>query len=147
MPPRLRLVTGGEPTPSTVERPLQPTRNTSVEFNKDAEIVRALRFYFPDLTDSDQQTMLGKLTNFRIVHRVCDLQKGRYHRWIKLNDSSSPRLMSGGMALGVNFTDNGTAVLCRMGINRFNNFHFDKCLAFERMSDDEVVMMTALSQL
>jgi hypothetical protein len=147
MPPRLRFSTSHETSTSIVNRPVAPARLTFQENDKDEEICQALRHFLPELTAPDLESLLSKLADYRIVHRICDLQKGRYHRWINL--SGRRRLESGGKALSVTFTDNGAAVLCRLGGMRvrFANFHFDKCLTFERLSDNEVVMLAALSEL
>lgn len=147
MPPRLRFSSGNNKDESVVSRPVAPATLTFQENDKDEEIYRALRHYLPELTTQDLESVLTKLADYRIVYRICDLQKGRYHRWINL--FSRRRLESGGKAVSVTFTDNGAAVLCRLGglRTRFVNFHFDKCLTFERMSDNEVVMLAALSEL
>jgi hypothetical protein len=139
MPPRLRFSSGGsQKVESVVSRPVAPAAAAPTFQDKDEEIYQALqRHNLPDL-----ESLLTKLADYRIVHRICDLQKGRYHRWINL--TGRRRLESGGTPLQINFTDNGAAVLCRAGRNHFVNFHFDKCLTFERMSDNEVVMMTYL---
>lgn len=128
----------------TVERP-SALLSSDLKYlqSKEADIVRALHHHVPDLTSEECDQLLLKLADYRVVHRICDLQKGRYKRWIK---SGNKKLEKGGIMMNINFTDSHPVVLCQVGPSRrqFVNFRFDECLAFERLSDNDLVLLAHL---
>ena len=93
------------------------------------------------------ETILSKLTAYRLVDRVCDIQKGRYIRWIRLNDTEPPRLFIGASAVNVVFTNEGTCIRCKIARFGFVQCRFDKCLVFERLTDEEQLLMAVAAQV
>lgn len=93
---------------------------------------------------SECEALLSKLTEYRLVDRVCDLHKGRYIRWIRLDDKSvPPTLHKGAVAVNVSFSDEGTCIRCKIAHCGYVQLRFDQCLVFERFTEEEQLLMAA----
>ena len=79
----------------SVNRPISQDDIPTLE-QVSRNVFHALQRHFPD---HDLETLLLKLTGYRLVDRVCDLHKGRYIRWIRLD--GSPMLHKGAVAVNV----------------------------------------------
>ena len=109
-------------------------------------VVDALRQHLNgDVVETMIVSMVSKLTQYRLVDRICDLHRGRYMRWIRLDGVGG--LHRGGTMVSVLFTDDGTVVICKLRNNSFIRFRFDQCIAFERLTQDELIIMAAMTSV
>lgn len=106
------------------------------------DVVDAIRQHFddPDVV----KNLVSKLTGYRLVDRICDLRRGRFMRCFRLNSKNPSSLNRGGTLVNVSFTDEGTVLLCSLTRGKFLSFRFDQCLTFEKMTDEEQMMMAAM---
>jgi hypothetical protein len=109
------------------------------------DMVLAIHRHFPD-DEEDVKILLPKLSSYRLVDRLCDLRKGRYIRWIRLQDAEL-KLHRGGTAVSVGFTNEGTLVRCKYARNGIISCRFDQCLVFERLSDDDLLVLSVSAHL
>jgi hypothetical protein len=86
-----------------------------------------------------------KLSGFRLVDEVYLLHRGKYVRWIR-NDTNPAKLETGGIVIDIKITDNGVSVLCKLG-SRFTQYRFNECITYQKMSRDEMLVLTVYSAL
>jgi hypothetical protein len=101
-----------------------------------------------------------KLKEYRAIDQIYQLHKGKHVRWIRipsrlldsyidpnkpntLLNSKMPRpiLTNGGIVVDIKFTNNGTQILCK-NKDRFVQYKFDDCLTFQKLSDDEQLLLS-----
>ena len=87
--------------------------------------------------------LFHKLAGYRLVDELYQVHRGKYVRWIPL---ANGRLAKGGIVLNTRFTDAGTLVLCRNG-QWFTQYRFDECLTFQKLSDDELIVLAAYNAI
>ena len=102
-----------------------------------SEIVQELRENH--LQIENIQEICEKLTEYRIIQEVYQLHKGKHVRWLR-----NGRLTNGGIVVDVKFTDNGTCILCK-NKNRFIQYKYDDCVTFQRLSEDELLLLQVYS--
>ena len=84
-----------------------------------------------------------KLSGFRLVDEVYLLHRGKYVRWIR-NDANPAKLETGGIVIDIKITDSGVSVLCKLG-SRFTQYRFNDCITYQKLSKDEMLILTAYS--
>ena len=121
-----------------------------------SEIVEVLREH--GITDTALANFCEKLVGFRFVDQIYQLHKGKHVRWIRISNAKMSEvrdagltngrqngvLTNGGIVVDVKFLDNGTQVLCK-NKNRFIQYKFDDCLTFQRLSSDELLVLTCMN--
>jgi hypothetical protein len=81
-----------------------------------------------------------KLVGYHHVDELHVLHKGKYVRWIR-KDTPTPQLMAGGIVVDVKFGDAGVNVLVRTTSGRFTQYRFDKCLTYQKLTDEEQLIL------
>lgn len=91
---------------------------------------------------------LEKLDGYRYVEEIHELFRGRFIRWIRINkQNKNPTLTNGGIVMDIKFLEEGIQVLCRNGVNRFIQFKFDECITFQKLTDEEWLLLSVKSQI
>ena len=88
-----------------------------------------------------------KLKKYRYCSDLKDIQSGFYIRWIPLRNPEKIILTNGGIVCEIKITENGIYIVCK---NRFNNIFqlkFDECLIFQKISQQEAVILKVLDYL
>jgi len=98
------------------------------------------------IDENEKRDFCKKLIGYRLVDDVHELHKGKHIRWIREN-SHKTTLTNGGIVMDVKFLDNGTHVLCMSTGNRFVQFKFDDCIIFQKMTQEEQIIMMAYDYL
>jgi hypothetical protein len=100
-----------------------------------------------DFTNATLLEYMEKLKMYRYIDAMNELNYGSYIRWINISDPENLILNKGGIFCDLNITDNGVYVVCK----GFNNKHFkiklDECLIFQKLKDQELVLLSALDHL
>ena len=92
------------------------------------------------------RAMHKKLKEYRYVDELPDLRFGAYVRWIPLQGSNAGKLLPGGVVCEIKTSD-GAKVVCRNRQHRFFQFTMGECLVFQKLSDQEAVLLSALDYL
>jgi hypothetical protein len=87
-----------------------------------------------------------KLKDYRFIDEVPDIRYGAYVRWIPLDGPRAGKLLPGGLVCDIK-TDDGVTIRCRNRQHRFFQFRLGECLAFQKFSDQERVLLSALDYL
>ena len=96
-----------------------------------------------NLTKVELKKILKKLDDYRYIDELPELQQGRYLRWINLTNPAKLKLTNGGILCDVKLEDNVVLVL-KNNMNIIFHINMDKCLIFQKFSDQERVILYAV---
>lgn len=93
--------------------------------------------------------IMNKLTQYKYVDEMNELKYGSYIRWIPIEDPDNIHLTKGALFCEMKITDNGVFCVCKN--YGYSHRHFllsmDKNLIFQRLTDQELVLLSALDHL
>lgn len=105
-------------------------------------------------TRQDTLLYVKKLKGYRFVDEIKDIRVGGFLKWIPIvtksdNDDEYEYLPlhSGGIICDIKLTDKGTFIACKNFVGRFYQFKFDDVLIFQKLSNQEQVILSALDHL
>lgn len=125
-----------------------------------SEIIECLKDI--NLSEDSIVEYCEKLKEYRAIDQIYQLHKGKHVRWIRIpsrlldsyveiNNKNKvlllnaeiprPILTNGGIVVDIKFTNNGTQILCK-NKDRFVQYKFDDCLTFQRLTDDEQLLLS-----
>ena len=84
-----------------------------------------------------------KLKSYRFVEDLNGLKYGAYVRWIDLLREPIT-LTTGGIVCGIDVTANGIALTCKNYRGAFFRCNFTECVVFQKLTDQEAVIVAAL---
>jgi hypothetical protein len=87
----------------------------------------------------EREMYCKKLTEYRVVDEIYKLHKGKHVRWIRTNTKMN--LTNGGIVVDIKFLDNGIHIVCK-NKNRFIQYKFDDCITFQKLSIDELLILS-----
>jgi hypothetical protein len=102
-----------------------------------------------NLPKKETLELLTKLENYKYVDEMNDLKYGTHIRWINIENPEKIHLNKGAIFCKMKVTDDGVFCVCKnYGYNR-NHFQlsFDKNLIFQKLTDQELVLLNALDHL
>jgi len=88
-----------------------------------------------------------KLEQYRYVDDLCDIQYGRYIRWINLNNPERISLTNGGIIIDIKILHSGIHIVCKNNMNRTFQIKIDENMIFQKLSDQEKIIISALDHL
>ena len=101
------------------------------------------------LPRKDTLDIMNKLKHYKYVDEMNELKYGTYIRWIPIEDPTNIYLTKGALFCEMKITDNGVFCICKN--YGFNSRHFqismDKNLIFQKLTDQELVLLSALDHL
>ena len=101
------------------------------------------------LPRKDTLELMSKLKDYKYVDEMNELKYGAYIRWIPIEDPTNIYLTQGALFCEMKITDNGVFCVCKnYGFkSRHFNISMDKNLIFQRLTDQELVLLSALDHL
>ena len=101
------------------------------------------------LSKQDTLELLKKLRDYKYVDEMNELKYGAYIRWIPIEDPTNIHLTKGAIFCEMKITDDGVFCVCKN--YGFKSRHFqisiDKNLIFQKLTDQELVLISALDHL
>ena len=88
-----------------------------------------------------------KLKEYRFVDDLIDIQYGRYIRWINLKDPAKIQLSHGGIIIDIKIYKEGIQLLCKNFYNKKFQIKIDECFIFQKITDQEKIILSALDYL
>ena len=88
-----------------------------------------------------------KLKDYRYVDDLTDIQYGRYIRWINLNDPNNIKLTTGGIIIDIKILASGIHVVCKNNKNHRFQIKIDECFIFQKLTDQEKIILYALDHV
>jgi hypothetical protein len=101
------------------------------------------------LPRKDTLELMSKLKDYKYVDEMNELKYGAYIRWIPIEDPTNIYLTQGAMFCEMKITDNGVFCVCKNYGFKARHFQIsmDKNLIFQRLTDQELVLLSALDHL
>ena len=101
------------------------------------------------LPREDTLDIMNKLRDYKYVDEMNELKYGAYIRWIPIEDPTNIHLTKGALFCEMKITDNGVFCVCKnYGYNlRHFQLSMDKNLIFQKLTDQELVLLSALDHL
>ena len=101
------------------------------------------------LPRKDTLEIMSKLKDYKYVDEMNELKYGTYIRWIPIEDPKNIYLTKGALFCEMKITDNGLFCVCKnYGFNcRHFQISMDKNLIFQRLTDQELVLLSSLDHL
>lgn len=102
-----------------------------------------------ELTNKETNELLEKLNGYKYVDEINDLRYGTYLRWIDISNPEEIKLTKGAVFCNTKITYDGVYLTCKN--YGFNSRHFqikmDSNLIFQKLTDQECVLLSALDHL
>jgi len=95
------------------------------------------------LSKRDKETLLKQLKDYQYIDELPDLVEGRYIRWINIINPHNIKLTNGGILCEIKIEDYVTLVM-KNKINRFFQINLDENLIFQKLTDQEKVILYAI---
>lgn len=101
------------------------------------------------LSKKDTIELYQKLKDYKYVDEMNDLKYGTYIRWIPIEDPNNIYLTKGALFCEMKITDEGVFFVCKnMGFKcRHFQISMDKNLIFQKLTNQELVLLSALDHL
>ena len=91
--------------------------------------------------------LLKKLNGYKYVDELKELKYGRFIRWIPISDPEYLHLIKGGVICEVKVRDDGIHIIYKNFMHRHFQFKMDECLIFQKLSSQELVLLSALDHI
>ena len=90
---------------------------------------------------------LKKLKGYRYVDEMNELKYGAFIRWIPITDPNNLQLKYCGIICDIKITDAGIVIVCKNFMHRCYSFRMDNCLIFQKLTNQEQVILSALDHI
>ena len=90
---------------------------------------------------------LGRLKGYKYVDELPDLKHGAFVRWIPITDPDYLPLNQCGIVCDIKITDDGVFITCKNFMHRHYNFKMDDVIIFQKLTSQELVILSALDHL
>jgi hypothetical protein len=98
----------------------------------------------------DKETFINyfkKLKGYKYVDELDDLKYGGFIRWIPITDPDNLPLNQCGIICDILIKDDGIYIVCKNFMHRHYRFKMDECLIFQKLSSQEMIILSALDHL
>lgn len=101
------------------------------------------------LSKKDTIDIFNKLRDYKYVDEMNDLKYGTFIRWIPIEDPTNIHLTKGALFCEMKIKDDGVFCICKnFGFpGRHFQISMDKNLIFQKLTDQELVLLSALDHL
>lgn len=102
-----------------------------------------------NLSKHETINIFNKLKEYKYVDEMNDLKYGTFVRWIPIEDPTNIHLTKGAIFCEMKITDDGVFCVCKnFGFpSRHFQISMDKNLIFQKLTDQELVLLSALDHL
>jgi len=102
-----------------------------------------------ELSKQETINIFNKLKEYKYVDEMNDLKYGTFIRWIPIEDPANIYLTKGALFCEMKITDDGVFCVCKnFGYSaRHFQISMDKNLIFQKLTDQELVLLSALDHL
>ena len=96
--------------------------------------------------DTAREKMIKSLLGYRYVSEIYELHLGKAVQIIKRKDEI-PKLIIAGFITNIEFLDNGIYFVCKGFKNRMFKYKFDDCHIFQKLSQNEMLILMAYDKI
>ena len=90
---------------------------------------------------------MKKLNGYRYVDEIKDVKYGAFIKWIPISNPEYLPLHAGGMICDIKVSENGVMIVCKNFMHKHYQIKMDECLLFQKLSHQELVLLSALDHL
>ena len=94
------------------------------------------------LSKKDAVSIAISLKDYLFIDELSDIKDGRFVKWINLEDPV--KLKQGGIICGYEIGNEGVYLKCKNFKNRFFSLSLEKNLVFQKLSNQEIIIINAL---
>jgi len=101
------------------------------------------------LSKKETLDLFNKLKDYKYVDEMNELKYGTFIRWIPIEDPTNIYLTKGAIFCEMKITDDGVFCVCKnfgFPVRHFQ-ISMDKNLIFQKLTDQELVLLSALDHL
>ena len=98
----------------------------------------------------DKETLINylrKLKGYKYIDEIDELKHGAFIKWIPITDPENLPLNQCGLICDIKITDDGIIIVCKNFMHRHYTFKMNEVLIFQKLSDQEMVIISALDHL
>lgn len=95
------------------------------------------------LSKKNRNELLKKLKDYQFIDEYPQLIEGRYIRWINITNPDYIKLTNGGILCEIKINDSIT-LLMKNKNNVFFQIKLDECLLFQRLTNQEKIILYAI---
>ena len=98
----------------------------------------------------DRETLINylrKLKGYKYIDEISDLKHGAFIKWIPITDPNNLVLNNCGLICDIKITDDDVIIICKNFMHRHYTFKMDEVLIFQKLSNQEMVIISALDHL
>jgi len=101
------------------------------------------------LSKKETIDMFNKLKDYKYVDEMNELKYGTFIRWVPIEDPTNIYLTKGALFCEMKITDDGVFCVCKnFGYSaRHFQISMDKNLIFQKLTEQELVLLSALDHL
>lgn len=99
------------------------------------------------LSKEKLQDFHKRLQKYRYVDEITELNSGDYVRWIDLNNAANIKIASGAFVCDVEINSDGIHLKLKTITHRHIQLRMDEIFLFRKLTDDELVILSALKYL
>jgi hypothetical protein len=100
----------------------------------------------PNMKGEVLKKTVKKLDEYRFIEDLDALRFGGYTRWFNLT-ADEPQLTNGGIVCDMIVGETGVVVKCKNRMGRIFSFNLSECLVFQKLSDQEKIILFAVEYL
>ena len=93
------------------------------------------------------QIYMRKLDGYKYVDEIKDIVIGSFIKWIPITNASYLPLNIGGIICSIKIENNGPIITCKNFMHKYYQLKIDECLVFQKLSKQNLVLLSALDHL
>ena len=90
---------------------------------------------------------LNKLKGYKYVDEINNLKHGSFIRWVPITNPDYLPLHNCAMICEIKIVEDGILITCKNFMHRYYTFKMDECLIFQKLTSQELVIISALDHL
>jgi hypothetical protein len=133
-----------------MERAVNNSKNDSIVKLNSFKIARDKKMILNDLNlnKNEEQVILNKLLNYRLVDEIKDIEVGNYIRWISIKeDVEEIKLTTGGHIITLEIENDGLHIKCKNRLNNIFEIRLDENIIFQKLTDQEELLLKVIDYL
>jgi len=102
-----------------------------------------------NLSKNETLELLKKIQNYKYVDEMNELKYGAHIRWIPIENPDNIQIKQGAMFCEMKIKEDGVYCICKNYgyAPRYFHLSFDKNLIFQKLTSQELVLLSALDHL
>ena len=133
-----------------MERAVNNSKNDSIVKLNSFKIARDKKMILNDLNlnKNEEQVILNKLLNYRLVDEIKDIEVGNYIRWISIKEGVEEiKLTTGGHIITLEIENDGLHIKCKNRLNNIFEIRLDENIIFQKLTDQEELLLKVIDYL